>query len=161
MRGGKGVVDVAIGEAGQRPREPVVVGLLLLVETQVLEEQHLSRLERARLFTHLVADTIRSERHRQREQRGEPLGHRAQRELWGRLALGPSEMRGEHHRCPGAERVLNGGDHRAQAGVVRHRAAIGRRVQVGPQEDALAGKVELLDRELRHRVRNAVRASLR
>ena len=92
----EGVVDVDVGEAGQLLREDGVVGRLLGVEAQVLEQQHLARRERRRRRLDGRADAVVRGRHRAAEQLGEPRGDRRHAQLVDDLALGPAQVRGEH-----------------------------------------------------------------
>ena len=60
------------------------------------------------------------------------------------------EVRGEHHRCAAIERAPQRRHHRAQARIVRDRAALERGVEVGADEDALARQRQLRDGQLGH-----------
>ncbi len=62
-------------------------------------------------------------------------------------------MRGEHDGGAGFARVLDRWDHRAQPRVVRDRAAVERRVEVGAHEDTPPGEIQLRDRQLRQDVK--------
>src|SRR5262249_50717275 len=47
VRGRERVVHVAVSQLGEGPREAVVVGFFFCVESQILQKQDFSRLERA------------------------------------------------------------------------------------------------------------------
>src|SRR5437899_11818311 len=82
------------------------------------------------------------------QERLEPVEDRTQRILACDLSLRPPEMRGEHDRRAGLERVLNRRHDRAQPRVGGDLSAGERDVEVGADEDALARQGELLDRSL-------------
>ena len=89
---------------GQLGREAGVVGLLASVEAEVLEQPQLAL---------LVAEGDLAA-----EQLGQPLGHRPQRQLRLRLALGPAQVRAHHHLRALVQQQLDGGHGGADAGVV-------------------------------------------
>ena len=69
------------------------------------------------------------------------------------LALGAAEVRAEDDLGFAAERVLDGGDGFADAGVVGDGAVLGEGdVEVDADEDALVGEVEVADGELGHSI---------
>jgi hypothetical protein len=146
----EGVVDVHVRQSGERARERVLVGFLLRVKAQVLEEHHLARPEGAGALLHLRPHAVRQQRHRAAQQRFDPLGHRAKRVLRIGFSLGAPEMGGEDQRGTPLEAAVDGRTDRGDARVVRHPCALQGHVEVGPQEDALPGQIELIDDELRH-----------
>jgi hypothetical protein len=148
VRRREGVVDVAVGQLGELPGEAVVVLLFLGMEAQVLEQEHLARLQRLRLRPRGRADAVGRERDGPVQQLREAFAHRPQRVGGVRPALGAAQVRGEHDGGAGVERVPHGGNDGAQARVVGHGAAVQGRVEVGAKEDALAGQRQPLDREL-------------
>ena len=92
MGGREGVVDVAVGERRELLGEGVVVGFLLGMEAQVLEEEDLARAEAGRARAHLWPHAVGCERNRALEERLETVGHGTEREFRRRLALRPPEM---------------------------------------------------------------------
>ncbi len=62
MGGGEGVIHIDVGQGGEPAREAGIVGLLLGVKAQVLEQHHLARLEGGRGGLHLGPDAIGQER---------------------------------------------------------------------------------------------------
>ena len=149
MGGRERVVHVALGELREAPREVVVVLLLLGVEPEILEQQQLAALQRLGLRACRVADAVRRERHRPRQQRAQALGHRRERELGVGPALGAAEVRGEHDGGAAIEGQPQRGDHRTQAGVVGDGAPLEGGVEVRADEHAFARQRQVLDRQLR------------
>ncbi len=58
VRRAEGVVDVEVAERGELFGEPVVVLLLLLVEAQVFEQQHVAVIQLRDCRLGLLADTV-------------------------------------------------------------------------------------------------------
>ena len=150
VRRAEGVVDVDVAVAGQRRREAGVVGLLLVVEAEVLQEQQLTGLEAVDGIHGPDADGVTGGRHGPLEELGEVLGHGAQAQRVADLALRPSEVAHEHDGGAVLEQVGDGGEGGADAGVVPHPAVLDGHVEVDPHEDALALRIEVTDGELVH-----------
>src|SRR5450755_159311 len=95
------IVHVVVAELGEVTGELRVVGFLLRVEAQVLEQQSLSLFQRGGHLFRLRADTVwrKSDVFAAAqdlvEQDAEPLGYGLQAHLGIRLALGTSEVRGQ------------------------------------------------------------------
>ena len=135
MGGAEGVVDVDLGQAGQLLREAGVVGLLLGMEAQVLEQEHLARPQTARSRLDRGADAVGDRLDGAAQQLGQAHGHRRHAEAVDHLALGPAEMRREHDRTALLEEVRDGRQGGADARVVGHAAALERHVEVHPHEE--------------------------
>ena len=86
-----------------------------------------------------VADGVRRERHVGAEEFAEARGGRGEGEGRVRGALGAAQVRGDDH--PGARlgERLDGGQDGADAAVVGDGRAVERHVEVGADEDPLAG----------------------
>jgi hypothetical protein len=153
VRRAERVIHPHVGEARQLAREGLVVRLLLRVEAEVLEEEHLPLLEVAHELLHAVADAVVGEDHVLLQELGQPRRGGLQRELLPvlRLPLRAPEVRGEHDLRLVRDGVLDGGERRADARVVRDLPLrVERHVEVDADEDALAGEVERVDRLERH-----------
>ena len=158
VRRAEGIVHVDLGQRRQRFRESRIVGFLFRVEAQVLEQQHLARLELARHLFGNLAHAIRREGHVDAiaeflvEQLAQPDGHGPQRILRIRLALGPAQVRGQNHFGAVPQRVLDGGQRGHNARVVGNRLSVfGQRyVEINADKHPLVGQFDVFDRELGH-----------
>ena len=151
--GGEGVVHVDVAEPRERLGERGVVGLLALVEPEVLEEQELRPSAARRPGARRPRPTQSGARGTGLpEERREAARDRGQRELRLGAAFRPAEMRGEHHRPhPARPRVAEGRERRADPRVLAHLAVAPERdVEVDPHEHPAVAEVEILDRALGH-----------
>ncbi len=154
----EGVVDVDIGQRGQRLGEGRIVGFFLGVEAQVFQQQHLAGLELAGHLAGHFADAIGRKGHVDVlaqllvEQFAQPVDHRAQRVLGIRLALGTAQVRGQNHLGLALQGVDDGGQRGHDAGVVGDgRAVFGERhVEIDADEDPLVGQIDVANGELGH-----------
>ena len=112
MRRSERVVDVDVRVRGERRREARVVRLLLGVEAQVLEEQHLTRPEALDRVLRAEAQRVPGDRHVAPQQLGQPLADRSQPEAVLDLAVGPAEMAGEDDRGARREEQVDRRDRR-------------------------------------------------
>ena len=87
MRRPEGVVDVDVGVRGERRGEGRVVGLLLGVEAQVLEQQDLAGPHPLERVLGPEPEGVAGHRHVAPEQLGQALADRAQPEAVGDLAV--------------------------------------------------------------------------
>ena len=158
MSRAEGVVDVNLGQRGQRLGEGRIVGFLLGMEAQVLEQQHLVGFKlpghlRGHL-AHAIGGKAYVDFFAQRlvEQFAQPVHHRAQRVLWIGFSLGAAQVRGQDDLGLVAQGVNNGGQRGHDAGVVGNgRAVLGQRhVEVDADEDPLVGQINIANRELGH-----------
>ena len=156
VRAAEGVVDVHIAQLGELLGEGRIVGLLFLVEAQVLQKQRLAGLQLTRHLFGNLAHAVGREGHVLRlveglvEQHAQTPGHGAQTHRLHRLALGPPQVRTEDHLGLVAQRVLQRGQRLADARVVGDDAVLQRNVEVDADEHALIGKVEVADGKLWH-----------
>ena len=145
------VVHVGVGELGELPGEPDVVGLLPRMEPEVLEEHDVAGLDVAADRLGPVADDLVEGHHVDAEQLRQAVGDGPEAELVLRLALRPPEMRGDHERGAPVEELAERGDGRADPHVVGDPAALERHVEVGADEDPGAGDVaEIVEGAERH-----------
>ena len=140
----EGVVDEDVDVLGQLAGEPGVVLLLLLVEPDVLEQEHFAVAQEPLEPPDLVADDIGSHDDLVRNELGQPLRGRLEAHRRVDLALGPSEVGGDDE--PGAvfEEPGDGRQGRPDAGVVADLALVVEGdVEVDAEENELAFDVEV------------------
>ena len=138
MRGREGVVDVDVAQRGELVDEGRVVLLLLLVEAEVLQQQHVARLEIAHALFGLLADAILGEGDRLAERLRQRLDQRLQRHLGHALAVGPAEMAEHDHLGALVGELLQGRRGALDARGVGHLAVLHRHVEVDADQHALA-----------------------
>ena len=134
----EGVVDVQAREPGEGGGEGVVVGLLLGVEAQVLEERHLARGEGSGDVLGGTADAVLGEGDVLPKKLGQSLSDGREAEIGAALAPGATEVGTDEHGRAVLGQVADGGERLADAGVVGDGASIKGHVEVGAQEDPLA-----------------------
>ena len=147
MGAAEGVVDVDVAERGELLGEGRVVGFFFGVEAEVFEKEGLAGLE---VVGHLggdfayaiggegyvfifVEDVV--------EEVTKMVHDGAEAHGGDGLALGAAEVRAEDDFGVAAERVLDGGESLADAGVVGDLAIFEGDVEVDSDEDALVGEV--------------------
>ena len=145
------IVHVFFGELGELLRKRRVVLLFLFVKAQVLEQDDAAVAACGfDGFGRRCPNTVGRERHFASEQLLEPRRHRRQAELGSWSTLRPAKMAGEDRQRPLFERVLNGWQRRADAGVVLDDAIFQRDVEVGADEHTFPAQIEISDGEFRH-----------
>ena len=145
MGGAEGVVDVDVGELGERPGKGRVVLGLPGLEADVLQQQHFAGPEAPRHRLDVAADHRRRLLDRDAEQLGQPLADRAHRERGVGLALRPAEVGDEDQgRAPLAQQ-LDRRQRRPDSRVVGDPAVLQRDVEVDPDEHAPAGDLSVAD----------------
>ncbi len=142
VRGRERIVDVDVGERGERARELGVVALLALVEAQVLEHRDVAGLQRGDHLIGLRADAVGCERHGLAEKSGQRLCHGAQRMLRRRTTLGATEVRGHDHLGPAPGKICKARRHAFQTRSIAHLAVAHRDVEIGTHEHAFARHIE-------------------
>ena len=146
------VVHVDVGERGELGRERRVVLLFLGMEAKVFEQHDVAAGLRLGdglpcRFTNAVA----REHDLPPEERREVRRDRLEAVFRVRLAFRTTQVRGEDDGGALVERVLDGRQRRAHAGVVADDAVLERHVEVDADENALALEIEVADREFHDR----------
>ena len=145
MGAGKGVVDVEIAERRQPGREIGIVLLFFGVEAQVFEHDDVAAGHGRDHGLGLRPYAIRGEGHGAPGRGGQRRGHRTQRHRVHHLALGPAQVRGDHHLGP-LVRQFQERRHRAvDARGVGDGAVLHGHVEVGAHQHPLAGDIEVVD----------------
>ena len=137
MRGPERIVDVDVGERGERFREAGVVLLLLRVEPQVLEQDDAAFAGLRDRLRRRLADAVFRERDGPPEQLRQPRRHGTERILGIRLALRPPEVRREDDGRALLEGVLDRREGRADARVLSDPAVFDGYVEIDPDERLL------------------------
>ena len=156
MRRAERVVDVVLGQVRQLPGELLVVGFFFGVEAQVLEQQRLALFQLRRDFLGFRADALGTEadvlaaRQFLVEQHAQPLGHRLQTHLGIGLALGPAQVRSQNQARPVAQRIFDGGQGFADAGIVHDAPVFQRHVEIDAHENAVAVERKITNGKLGH-----------
>ena len=148
MRRAEGVVDIDLGQRGQRLGKGRIVGFFFGVEAQIFKQQHLAGFELARHLLGHFANAVGRKGHVDGlaeflvEQLAQPVDHRAQRILRIRLALGAAEVRSQNDLGLVPEGVIDGGQRGHDAGVVGDGRAVfsERHVEVDADEHPLVGR---------------------
>ena len=101
VRRAERVVDIDLGQRGERLRESRIVGFFFRVEAEILEQQYLAGLQLARHFTRNLPTqfgekaTFSAGAHVLIDQFAQPVDHRSKRILGVRLAFGTAQVRGQ------------------------------------------------------------------
>ena len=154
MRGAEGIANEnAVAESGKLFGKSLVVFFFLGMEANVFQNENFAVAQGFALAFGARADAIERKRHRATEKlfqlfRGWPHGI-----FQIRAAFGAAEMRGEHDASAFLNSEANCRQRFADASVVRDDAVFERNVEVHADEDALAAKVEIVDGELVHSLR--------
>src|SRR6266403_1056501 len=142
--------EKAVTESGELLRKSFVVFLLVRMEADVFQHEHLAVAQGLALAFGAWTDTIQSEGDRLAEQLFQFFGGGPEGIFWIRAAFGPAEMRSKHE--PGA--LFNGEPQCRQsfadASVVGDDAVFQGNVEVHADENAFAAEVEVVDGELGH-----------
>ena len=145
MRRPERVVDVDVGEAGERLGELGIVGLLPGVEAQVLEEQQVARAQLVDGVLDARAERVAGHPHRAAKELAEPIGDRLEPKRVVDLAVRTPEVAGQDHDRALLEEVDQGRQAGPDPGVIGDPPVVERDVEVGAQEDALAADVDVAD----------------
>jgi len=148
MGGAECVVDVQVRQVSQRLGELGIVRFLVPVEAEVLEQDQLAGTELADRVVHAGTERVAGHAHRASQQLRQPIRDGLEPEGIVDLALGTAEVAGQNHAGTALQQIADGGQAGANARVVGDPAVIQRDVQVGAQEDPLAGDVDVANRLL-------------
>ncbi len=118
MGGSEGIIDVEFGALGELGGEGGVVGLFLVVEAGVLEQEDIPVLEHAGGLLGLFADTIVGEGDGAAEEVGEGGGDGPEGHGGLAFAFGPAEVGAEDEAGAAVDEELEGGEGFLDAGGV-------------------------------------------
>ena len=154
VRGAESVIDVNIHPVGQLHGERVIALFLGVMETQILQHQHLARLHfRLHVVDGFTYTVERHENHVAVQQLLQAIGDRLQAEPRISPALRPAEMRRQNHCRAFVQQMLDRGQSRLDAGVVGDLLIfIQRHVEIDAHKDALAFHVDVVQGFLVHRM---------
>ena len=108
MRRAKSVIDIDIAQIGQLPAEFGVILGFAGVETQIFQQQDLTRLQPGSHGRHFGTNAVRSHEHLLFQQRAQMTGHGLKRKLRGRSPFGPPQMGADDQRGPTVKGQLEG-----------------------------------------------------
>ncbi len=137
MGGPECVVDVGVGQLGQRAGELRIVLRLPRLVADVLEHEDVPGAQVLRIGPHVLADHRRGERDVGAGQLGQAIGGRAHREA-GIAVLRAPEVGDEDDPGTALAQPLDRRQGGPDPGVVRHLALVQRNVEVDADEDAPA-----------------------
>ena len=148
MGAAESVVDIDIGNGGKLFGEGGIIGLLLVVEADVLQKQHVSGLERGDGGGDFGADAVVHERHGAAEHFPQERGDGLKRHGGFALALRTAQMGGQNRLGAAADEQAQGGQRFLDAGaVVDHHFAVllfHRHVEVHADEHPFPGHIEII-----------------
>ena len=154
MGGTEGVVHEHLGVAGELLGEGRVVGLLLGVVADILQQQQAAILQLGCGVGCRLANALVAEGDRLVDQLRKPVGNGTETHRRHALALGPAKVRGEDDLRAALGHRLERREGGADAGVVvdSHRAVLvgHRHVVIDACQDALAPQVDVVDGSLGH-----------
>ncbi len=150
MRGAERVVDVELRKGGQRLGELGIVLFLFLVEADVLQQHDVAGLHLRDALLGILADDVLGQHDRLAQLFGQAGGDGGQGVLHIELALGAAQVRGQDDGRIVIQQVLDGGQSRHDAGLVRDLVAVQRDVEVAANEHFLAGYLNILNGLLVH-----------
>ena len=141
MRGCKRVVDVDLAEGGKAACELWVVGLLLRMEPDVLEEQHVAGPQPAHCASRRLTYTVLGELDLAAELFCERCRDGPQRKR-GLDTLRPSQVGHDDHLGAPLREVLEGWDRGSNARVIRDAVLGERHVEVLAHEDTFGCDID-------------------
>jgi hypothetical protein len=136
-----------------------IVGLLLVVIANVLQQQNISVLQGRDGVFHLLANAIIHKRHRAMQHFRELSRDRPKRHRRFALAYGPAQVRRQDN--PGSlvnQQIERGQGFLDASRVVDDHLAIlffHRHVVIHAHQDAFAADIQIFDRQLRHKFKGA------
>jgi len=144
------VVDVDVGVRRERGRERRVVLLLLRMEAQVLQQQHLAVAEPPKRVLRPGAKRVAGHGNGLAKELAQPRAHGSEPEAVADLAVRTAEVAREDDARALRLKVADRRDRGADARVVGDLAVLERDVEVDAEEDALARGVQVADGQLVH-----------
>jgi len=139
------VLDEDVGQFGELGRESVVVGFFFGVETQVFEQQDLTRLDPGGGLGGGFADAISRELDRSVKNLLQALGDREQAAAHVALAVRAPKVRTNNQFDVVVEQILDGRQGLFDAVIVGDLTVVERHVVVGAQQDGLTGQIDVFD----------------
>ena len=143
MRRAESVVYVVVRQAGKLLGELGIVGFFFGMEAQILQQQGLALFQSSGHLLGFGADAVGTEadvfsaRQFLVQQHAQAFGRRLEAHRRIGLALGPAKMGDQDQPRPVAQRVFDGGQGFADAGVVDDAAVFERDIEIDPHEDAV------------------------
>ena len=144
VRGAERVVDINLRQRRKLLSEGGVVFLLLLVEADVFQQQHLAVLQRGRLGLRVGTDDVGRQRDVLAQQLGQALGDGRKRIFRVEFALRAAHVRAEDHPRVVRQQVLDRRQRADNAVVVGDTAVLHRDVEVAADEHSFARDVDVL-----------------
>src|SRR5215475_11487086 len=149
MRAAERVVYIRLFPAREFMREIAIVGFFLRMKAQILQQDCVAGLKRRDHSSGHIADTIRTQSHLAIQNLGQIFAHRLEAQF--RTAfLRTSQMRTKHRHRAMLEDIAN----RIEAGVNSRRVgdlSLGQRdIEIAPDQNSLAFKLQLGNRNRRH-----------
>ena len=142
VRGAEGIVHVHIAQGRQLSRESRVAGFFFLVKTQVIEQQHLAGLQRRRFPGRFVAEHVAAPLHVAAILLLQVQEQAFERKLLLGAALGPAQVREQHHRAAIVQDFHHRRRGHADAGIVGDvQVFIEGHVEIDAHHGALAGEI--------------------
>ena len=151
----EGVVHVEVRQIRQRLGELGIVGLLLAVKAQILEQDQLTGAQLADGVVHARTERIAGHADRASKQLREPVSDGLETQRVVDLALWTTQVARQDHARAALQQVADGGNAGANPRVVGDPPIVERYVEIGSQEDALAADVDVANRLLVHGGRGA------
>ena len=147
MRRAERIVHVSVGQIGQGAGKLGIVLLLALIESDVLQQQHVTVFQRVDGFLSRRSDKLAREHDVAAEQLLQTARDGAQAEgLLEALPRRATAVAREDHPGAVADELVDGGQRRADARVVGHVAVgIHRRVEVDAHEHLLAREILIVN----------------
>ena len=145
-----GNIRRGVAQSGQAAGEVGIVGLLLQMEAQILQQQDLSSPHFVRHSLDFASDAVGSHPHFPLQQLFELAGGGCKRQARRRSALGPPKMGHQDQSGPTLQQVKQRRQRTADSGVVGDRSIVQRHVEVDADQGSPARPVDISYRFLRH-----------
>ena len=145
----KGIIDINISQAGQFSGKVGVVLFLFGVKAKVLQEDDFPGPHRPDGLFHLQADAVKECAYRPAEKPAQMLPHRCQAQLVV-YSLRPAQVGHQYHGGSMVQKVGDGRQGGADAGIVPYPSFLEGHVEIHPHQDALSPNFDVADRLLGH-----------